>query len=643
MFDLFRSRDKAVRYVLGGMLMIVALSMVVTLIPGFGSGTRSDDTVVAEIGKDPITIRQVQNELQALVRNRQIPAEMLQVYAPQYIDQMILERAVSYQAGRMGFEVSDAELANTIRDRILPKFFNNGQLIDKNAYESFLAERGMTIPEFENTVRKQILTSRLQNLAMEGVVVTPQEVQQQYEKTKQKVKIDYIAFKADNLKANVKPAPEDLKSYYESNKNTYMESEKRSLALLIADQEKIGATINVPEAQLQQAYNSRRDQFRTPERVRVRHILLMTTGKPPEEVAKIKAKAEDLLKQLKAGADFAKLATQYSEDPGSKAKGGEHGWIARGQTVKNFENTAFSLKPGQLSDVISTEYGFHILNVEERQDAHTQTFDEVKGQLAAELKKQVVFERMQTAMDQARAALQKTPGNLDQIASQYNLEVVRVEKAGPGQALPQLGAVPDLDAALGGLKKGEITQVFQAPGDKLAMAEVVDVFAAHVQPFNEVESKVRDTVATQKAQLLATERANQASTRIKAGEDIRKVAKELGGEVKTSNQFTINDAVEGIGSANIFSDAFSKPVGTILGPVSAANDTSVVAKVVEKVPADMNALPANRESIVKDLKDKKAQERRELFYDSILAELIKEGKVKKHNDTIKRLVASYRA
>ncbi len=148
MFDLFRSRDKAARYVLGGVLMIVALSMVVTLIPGFGSGGGSDDTVVAEIGKDPITIRQVQNELQALVRNRQVPAEMLQVYAPQFIDQMIMERAVSYQAARMGYEVSDAELANTIRDRILPRFFNNGQLIDKNAYESFLAERGMSISEF---------------------------------------------------------------------------------------------------------------------------------------------------------------------------------------------------------------------------------------------------------------------------------------------------------------------------------------------------------------------------------------------------------------------------------------------------------------------------------------------------------------
>jgi peptidyl-prolyl cis-trans isomerase D len=640
MFDLFRSRDKAVRYVLGGMLMLVALSMVVTLIPGFGSATRADDPVVAEVGKEAITIREVQTELQSLVRNRQIPAEMLQVYAPQFIDQMIQDRAVSYEAARMGFQVSDTELANTIRN-ILPRFFNNGQLIDKAAYENFIAERGMSIPEFEATVRKQMLLSRLQNIAMEGVVVTPQEIQQQFEKTKQKIKIEYLSFKGDDLKAAVKVTPEDLQKYYDANKNGYMEQERRNLALLIADQEKIAAAINVSDAQLRQAYDSHRDQYRTPERVRVRHILLKTTEKPPAEVANIKKKSEDLLKQLKTGADFADLAKKNSEDAADK--GGELGWIVRGQTVKNFEAAAFSLKPGQLSDVVSTEYGFHILQVEEKQEAHTQSFDEVKGQLEAEMKKQVVFERMQMAADQARAALVKAPGDIDRIASQYNLEVVRVDKAGAGQVYPQVGSVPDLDVSMAGAKKGDVTPVFQAPGDKLVFADVLDAFPPHVQAFVEVESRVRDTVVKQKAQGLAAERANQAISRLRAGEDLAKVAKDLGAEVKTSNEFTINDAVEGVGAANLFSEGFAKPVGTVIGPTSAANDSTVVSKVVAKVPADLSLLPANRESIVQDLKQKKQQERRDLFYDSILSQLIKDGKVKKHPETIKRLVASYRS
>ncbi len=640
MFDLFRSRDKAVRYLLGGLLMLVALSMVVTLIPGFGSSTGAEDDVVAVVGKEAITVRQVQSELQALVRGRQIPSEMLQVYAPQYIDQMVTERAVAYQAQRMGFNVPDTELAARIRE-MFPQFFQNGKLMDKASYENFLAERGMSIPEFESNVRKQIMLMRLQNLAMEGVVVTPQEVEQQYTKSHDKIQLNYMTFKPENLKSAVTVKPEDLEAYYKANQNLYMDPEKRDLALLVATEEKIGATIAIPESELRREYSARRDQYRTPERVKVRHILLKTTDKPPAEVAKIKQKAEDLLKQIKGGANFAELAKKNSDDTTSAVNGGELGWVVRGQTVKNFETTAFSLKPGQTSDVISTEYGFHILQVEEKQDAHTQPFEEVKDQLATEMKKQLVFDRMQTAMDQAHTALEKAPGNAEAIANQYNLELVKADKVGAGTALPQVGTVPDLDAALAGLKKGEVTPMFQAPGDKLVVAEVTAIYPAHVKPLSEVEARVKEAVQTQKAQVLATERARQAVAKLKAGGDVKQVAKELGGEALTSQEFTINDAIEGIGSGSLFEDAFSKPVGTVIGPVPAANST-VVAKLAAKTPADLSKLAADRDNIVQQMKQKKAQERRELFYDSILAELIKEGKVKKHNDTIRRLVAAYR-
>lgn len=641
MFDLFRSRDKAVRYVLGAMLMLVALSMVVTLIPGSTTAGRGDDPVVAEVGKDVITVRQVQTELQSLVRGRRVPAEMLQIYAPQFIEQMITDRAAIYQAQRMGFKVSDAELAATIR-RILPQLFNNGQLIDKSAYENFVAsERGTSVPEFENYVRRQLLAQRLQNLVTEGVVVTPQEIQQQFESANKKAKIEYISFKPDNLKSAAVVTPQDLRTYYEANKSKYTEPEKRNLALLIAEQEKVAATINVPEAQLRQAYDSRRDQYRTPERVKARHILIKTQGQPAAEVEKLKAKAEDLLKKVKAGGDFAALAKANSDDTTSAVKGGDLGYVVRGQMVKNFEAAVFALKPNEISNLITTEYGFHIIQVQEKQDARVQPFEEVKLALAAELSKQVVYDRMQSSVEQARTALQKNPNSLEQVANQFHLTLVRAEKMAPGAPLPVIGPVPDLDAALAGLKKGEVTQIFQAGTDKLVVAQVLDVLAPRIMPFEEVEAQVRDVVTSQKSQLLATERANQALNRLKAGEDMQKIAKELGGEAKTSTEFGKNDAIEGVGSGSMFEEAFTKPVGTVIGPVPAANQT-VVAKVASQIPADLSKLPAERDTIMNQIKERKAQERREMFYDSILAQLIKEGKVKKHNDTIKRLVSAYR-
>jgi peptidyl-prolyl cis-trans isomerase D len=641
MFDLFRSRAKAVRYFLGALLMIVAISMVVTLIPGFGSSNGSaDDNIVAVIGKDAITTRDVQTELQALLRNQQIPADLLPVYAPQYIDQMITERAVAYEARRLGFTVPDSELAATIRS-LLPRFFNNGQLIDKAAYAQFLEQQGLTIPEFEANLRKQLLLKRLQDLALEGIIVTPAEAEQAYKAKNESIRVELISFKPEDLKSQVQISPDEIRAYYNNNKEEFREPEKRNIVLLVADEAKIGASIEVPEAQLRAAYNTRRAEFQTPERVHVRHILLKTTDKSPQEIEKIRAQAQDILKQLKGGANFEDLAKKYSQDPGSAEKGGDLGWIVRGQTVKNFENSAFSLQPKQLSDVITTEYGFHVLQVLEKQPARVQPFEEVKGQLAAELKKQAVYDRMQTAIDQARAALVKNPGQAQQVAAQFGLEYIPVEGYTPGQAVPQIGSSPEIGNALTGLSKGQVSPVFQPAQEKLAIAEVTNIVPSRVMPFEQAQDKIRSKLADARAMTLAEERARKAADKLRAGGDIKAVAKEFGGEVKTPPSFTVEGAVEGVGSATAFAPAFGEPVGTVVGPLNVFNQ-QIVSKTLEKTPADMSKFPAERASIILDLKRKKAQERQELFYDSIVANLIREGKVKKHSDTIRRLVASYR-
>ena len=159
MFDLFRSRDKAVRYLLGGLLGIVALSMVVTLIPGYGTPSQNREMVVAEVGKDQITVRQVQSVMQNVVRSRRVPQEMIPHYVPQLIDQMITERAMAYQADRMGFRVSDEEVANAIRS-MLPQMIGGGEF-DRNLYTRYLQQQGLTVDEFERNIRTNLLLLRV--------------------------------------------------------------------------------------------------------------------------------------------------------------------------------------------------------------------------------------------------------------------------------------------------------------------------------------------------------------------------------------------------------------------------------------------------------------------------------------------------
>src|SRR5581483_1047159 len=188
--------------------------------------------------------------------------------------------------------------------------------------------------------------------------------------------------------------------------------------------------------QLHQEYQDNIDSYRTPERVKVRHILIKTQGKPKDEAPKLKAKAEDILKQLQHGANFAELAKKDSDDTGSAEKGGELGWIVRGQTVPNFEKTAFSLKPGELSGLVETEYGYHIIQVEDKQQAHTQTFDEVKPQLLMEAKKQVASDSMHKAIDSARTEIARSPSQAEAVAKKYNLKFFPLSGITDASTLP---------------------------------------------------------------------------------------------------------------------------------------------------------------------------------------------------------------
>jgi peptidyl-prolyl cis-trans isomerase D len=499
---------------------------------------------------------------------------------------------------------------------------------------------GQTVPQFEANVRNNAYALRLQDLAVSGVVVTPQEVEAEFNHINEKIKLDYISFDPSKMRNEVKPTPQDLRTYFTHMRGTYNIPETRSFGLVVVDPDKVAATMEIPETAVQQYYDTHRDQFRTPERVKVRHILVMTQGKPRAEVDKLKVKADDLLKQIKGGADFAALAKANSDDPGSKTAGGDLGWVVRGQTVKNFENSAFSLKPGEISPVITTEYGFHILQVQEKQDAHMQSLDEVKGQILADLKKGGLNDRVQNLADQARAEIAKAPQNVEQIANKLGLTFVKVDKARNGGALPIVGPDKTVGDTIFSTKKGDVTPVMQA-GNRLAIAVIDQITPPRPAEFSEVEAQVREGFTNTEAVKLVAGKSKEAAEMLKSnGGDLKAVAKKFGLEVKSTDFFNRQGAAEGIGSASYFNDAFSKPVGAVIGAVNVGTQT-VVAKLADKQAPDAAKLAQSRQRILMELKDKKLTERNQLFQDSILAKLTQEHKVKIHKDVINRIVQSF--
>jgi peptidyl-prolyl cis-trans isomerase D len=640
MFDLFRSRAKAVRYLLGALLLLVAVSMVVTLIPGFGSGVQGDPQIVAEVGKQALSLTEVQQAIQAQLRGRSLPAGMAQAIVPQIATSMVTEYAVAYQAEQMGFRVSESDMASAIRT-IFPQLFNGDQFAGKEAYAAVLAQQNMTVSQFEAALRRQLLMSALRGMVVGSVIVSPKDVETEYHLRNDKAKIEYVTFPPSKYRSEVTVTPEEIKAFYDKNRTGFLVPQTHSFAALIVDEAKLTQSITVPDADLRRVYEQTKDTFRLPERVNVRHILLKTTDKPKQETPKIRAKAEELLKQLKQGTDFAALAKKNSEDTVSAAKGGDLGWIARGQTVKAFEDTAFSIKPKEISGIITTEYGFHILQVLERQEAHLRPFEEVRPQLTEERKKQMVFDRMQALSDQARAALVKNPNGAEQVARELDLQLVRAEKVGSGAMIAGIGLSRELDDALVSLRKGEVSSVVQIAPTKLAVAVVTDVFPARQAEISEVEGQIRETLTGQKLAVLVDKKVAEGAGKAKAlNGNLKALAQSMGLELKTPPEFTRDGAVEGLGSAGYVEAAFSRPVGEVIGPVT-VGDNRAVYKIVARTPADETQLVEQHEALADRLRSQRAQERVGLFEDGIMQRLVKEGKVKIHQDAIKRLVTNY--
>jgi peptidyl-prolyl cis-trans isomerase D len=643
MFDLFRRRDTWMRYVLMVLLGLVAISMVVTLIPGFGMGGASrNDELLAEIGGDQITVREAASRVEQTLRAMNVPRASAYMMASSVVDNFIGQRAMEYYASKMGFRISNDELIEAIK-LILPQAFPGGQFVGKEAYAGLLAQRGISVADFEGRVRSQLLASKVGDLVGQSIIVTPAEIETEFRRKNDQIKVEYVALRRSDLGKQVSVSAEEIQELFDKNKDSLMLPEKRSAVLFLIDEVRTAAGMQISDDDLRRAYNEQLDRFRTPERLKIRHILLKTTDKPEAEVKKLEEKAQSLLKQLQGGADFATLAKANSEDPGSATQGGDLGYVTKGQTVPNFEEAAWTLKPGQLSNVVKTEYGFHILQLMERQDARVRPFEEVRAELAGETQRQLLFDRMQRNSDELRAALARDASNPEQLANRFGAQILRITGIGPQDVeFPAIGNNPELGAEIAGLPKDGVTSVVQSANNRLALALVTGVEPARPPTLAEVSDRIRKQIADRKTDDLLRQRANDLRTRAMTGGNLKALAVEFKGEYKTPAPFNRSGAAEGLGSGELLAEAFDKQPGFVPNVVGMNNDL-FVARVTEVIPAKVDTLAQEREAIVQRIRQQRDRERGELFQDGLVERLTKEGKLKIRQENMQRLLNSYRA
>src|SRR5271156_747764 len=614
------------RIFLGVVVLALSGGMLLYLVPAGPSDTTTSTDAVAKIGDQTITVAEIRQQLNQIKQNNQVPPMLEPYYAQRILQQLLLQKEMDYEAGRLGMKVSNDEIAERIK-LILPAAFNGDSPIAPDQYASLVQSRTqMTVQKFEEMVGQGLLQEKFQKLVTDGISAGPAELQEEFVYRNQKVKLDYTYIKPEDLVAKINVDDAEVKAAYEKNKAKYQVPEKRVVRYAIVDVNQIRQSMQISDDQLKAQYQKNIQDYQVPNRVHVEHILLMTVGKPDAEVEEIRKKAQGILDQAKKGANFEDLAKKYSEDPGTKDKGGDLGWIIQGQTVAEFEKAAFSLPKGSISDVIKTQYGFHILKIIDKEAAHTKPFEEVKDSIRAPLMLSEADKQAGNIADKLSQAIrQSNKVSLDDLAQQYHLTVGETRPVSATDPLLELGNSPDVKVgdSIFRLRQGELSLPIHTDRGYLVLSLKEDL-PAHQGTLEEVHDKVVADVKQEKASTEAHAKADELSKRVKAGEKFDVAAKALGLEAKTSDPISRSESISNVASGKQLSAAFQSKVGEVGGPLSLGANW-LVYKVADKQEPN----PADFEAQKKKITDQVLQSKRSLAFEAFRAAL--EDRLKKEN------------
>jgi len=641
MFRLFRRNREAVKkYLLVFFLSIVSIGMVITLAPiPTGDTERLESNVLAEIDGTSITTLDVQRSIQSRLRNSPLAdqPQLVARMASLVLDDIILRRALWKQAKKLGIEVSDEELHQNIQTS-MPFLYPNGTFVGIDRYRDFVSQQtGMAVTQFEAQFRENLLAEKIRAIVTGGARVTPAEVREEFLRRNTKASIEYVLFDPSQFLKAVVVAPEALEAFFKKDPSRYKVPEQRRVRYVLIDTDRVRAEMRLGEDELKQYYSQHLSEYRVEDRVKVAHILLKTEGKNPGEIATLEKTARDVLARITSGADFGELAKKYSEDS-SAANGGEIGWIVRGQTVKEFEDAAFFLKPGQVSDLIKTTYGFHILKVLDKQGAHLQTFAEVKEQIREQLEKQKLAAAQQTLANDLERQLRESPQEFEAVARKFGLEANETPLFRFNQAVPDLGNTEAFQNLAFQLRQGEVGIPITVPKG-LAIVQVIEIVPEHLPKLAEVRALVEQDYRAARSQELAAEKAREFAAQTKTA-DFKKTARAAGLAVKASKDFAPQDYVEGLGSGSQLSAAFTLAPGQMSDVVSLGANR-VVFRVLGRTPANEADFPGQRDQISEELQERRRALAWEIYRQNLKQQLLSSGALKLNDSAMKNFLAAY--
>jgi peptidyl-prolyl cis-trans isomerase D len=623
------------RILLGAVVLLLGGSMLLYLVPQSPTtGSEVSTDTVAKVGDESVTVQDIRQQLDQIEQRNQVPKPLEGLYAQQILQQLVFQKEIEYEAKRLGITVSDQERADRIR-QFLPTAFNGGTFVGLDQYTAQVQQRfQLTVPVFEELIRQGLLEEKFKKLVTDGISVGPEEIQDEFRYKNEKVKLDYALIKPEDLEAKITPSDAELKAAYEKNKSKYQVPERRTVRYALLDVNKIRQSLQVSDDMLKVQYQANIQQYQVPNQVHVQHILFMTVGKTDAEVEEIKKKAEDVLKQARKGAKFDELAKKYSEDPGSKDKGGDLSWIRQGQTVPEFEKTAFSLAPGQISDLVKTQYGFHIIKVIEKETAHTKPFEEVKESLRPNLLRDQAEKLANDTADKLSAAIrQSSKISLDDLAQQYHLILGETRPVSVTDPLLELANSQDVKDAIFRLRSGDLSLPIRTDRGYVVLL-LKQALPAHQGSFEEAREKVLTDFKKEKSTELAKSKAEDLAKRVKSGEKFDVAAKALGLEPKTSDSIARGGSISGAASGKQLSAAFGLKTGEVGSPLNLGQNW-MVYRVAEKTEANPAEFAGQKKQLTQEVLESKRNLAFDAFRTALGDRLKQEGKLKLMPDKLK--------
>lgn len=467
--------------------------------------------------------QQQQSRLQQMMR-AELPDELVRSQQRAILDQFVRQALLEQRASELGYRVSDAALAERVME--VSEFQVEGQF-SKDRYVALLRANGITEAQFENDLRKETLIRQLQSGVLESAFVTPYELERRYALQRQEREIDYALIAANDFRDQIEVTDEQIEKWYEEHQSEFMLPEKVDLEYIELTRDRAAGEVEVTEEALREYYEQIKEKYQTPERRKARHILV-TSGDGLDEAAAEK-KAAELTEKIKSGADFAQLAKEHSKDPGSAAQGGDLGWAERGMFVGPFEEALFSMSAGEVRGPIKTQFGYHIIQLDQVEQGHQRSFEDARAELEDEYRKErsesLFYEQTQKLGDLAFESLTE----LQSVASALDLPIktaTGVTREGGG-GLPNSPEIIEEAFSEDVLERGQNSPLIAVDDDRAIVLRVTNHVPAEPRPLAEVKDEIVSRIKTQRAREAAAAKGADALARLQKGESWSDIASAL--------------------------------------------------------------------------------------------------------------------